>query len=320
MSTPKIGLVLGSGASRGWAHIGVIEALQKHGIDIGIITGASAGSFIGAAYAGGGLEQVKKFALDMDWKSVLSYLDLAFPRSGFIEGEKVAELIELFTKVDRFDELKIPLIMVATNMHTGKEVTLSQGSVKNALRASMAVPGLLTPKLINNEWLVDGGVVNPLPVDVCRHAGADIVIAVDINSERITQKNDHTPNADWEKNSAKIEKKRLEVIKSWSEKFGSTGKTVSTKIDKWFSREEHSPHIFEVLGSSINIMQRKIEEMNLQTHAPDVLLAPRLGDMNFFDFDHAERAINEGFKCCEKSIPEILLKIEQFSIQNSASA
>jgi NTE family protein len=315
VNTPKIGLVLGSGASRGWAHIGVIEALEKHGVEVGIITGASAGSFIGAAYAGGGLDQVKKFALDMDWKAVLSYLDLAFPRSGFIEGQKVAELIELFTQVDQFEDLKIPLIMVATNMFTGKEVRLSQGSITHALRASMAVPGLLTPKLINNEWLVDGGVVNPLPIDVCQNAGADIVIAVDINSERIARKNHPPKDQDWVKNSEKMEKKRLEVIKSWTDRFGPTGKTLGTKIDQWFSREAPSPHIFEVLGSSINIMQKKIEEMNLQTHEPDILLSPRLGDMSFFDFDHAERAINEGFKCCEKSIPDILKKIDDYSLQ-----
>ncbi|NQT62210.1 MAG: patatin-like phospholipase family protein [Candidatus Marinimicrobia bacterium] len=316
MSAPKIGLVLGSGASRGWAHIGVIEALEKHSVDIGVITGASAGSFIGAAYAGGGLEQVKKFALDMDWKAVLSYLDLAFPRSGFIEGHKVAELIELFTRIDQFEDLKIPLIMVATNMFTGKEVILSKGSINQALRASMAVPGLLTPKLIDNEWLVDGGVVNPLPIDVCRNAGADIVIAVDINSERTTNKKYPPQDADWVKNSEKIEKKRLEVIKSWTDKFGSRGKTLGSKIDQWFTREAPSPHIFEVLGSSINIMQKKIEEMNLLTHAPDVLLSPRLGDMSFFDFDQAERAILEGTKCCEKSIPEILGKIDKYRMEN----
>jgi NTE family protein len=315
VNTPKIGLVLGSGASRGWAHIGVIEALEKHGVEVGLITGASAGSFIGAAYAGGGLDQVKKFALDMDWKAVLSYLDLAFPRSGFIEGQKVAELIELFTRVDQFEDLRIPMIMVATNMFTGKEVRLSQGSITHALRASMAVPGLLTPKFINNEWLVDGGVVNPLPIDVCRDAGADIVIAVDINSERIAKRNHPPKDQDWVKNSEKIEKKRLEVIKSWTDRFGPTGKTLGTKIDQWFSREAPSPHIFEVLGSSINIMQKKIEEMNLLTHEPDILLAPRLGDMSFFDFDHAERAINEGFKCCEKSIPDILKKIDDYSLQ-----
>jgi NTE family protein len=313
MKAPKIGLVLGSGASRGWAHIGVIEALEKNGVQAGVITGASAGSFIGAAYAGGGLKEVKKFALDMDWKAVLSFLDLAFPRSGFIEGQKVAKLIELFTKIDRFEDLNIPLIMVATNMFTGKQVLLSKGSINAALRASMAVPGLLTPKLINNQWLVDGGVVNPLPIDVCRNAGADIVIAVDINSERIAKKKHSPQDPDWAKNAEKMEKKRLEVIKAWTDMFGSRGKTLGLKIDQWFTREAPSPHIFEVMGSSINIMQKKIEEMNLQTHAPDILLSPRLGDMSFFDFDHAERAIDEGFKCCEDAMPDILKKIDDYS-------
>lgn len=316
MKKPKIGLVLGSGASRGWAHIGVIEALEKNGVEVGVITGASAGSFIGAAYAGGGLNQVKKFALDMDWKAVLSYLDLAFPRSGFIEGHKVAELINLFTKIDKFEDLNIPLIMVATNMFTGKQVTLSKGSITQALRASMAVPGLLTPKLINKEWLVDGGVVNPLPIDVCRDFGADIVIAVNINSERVTNRKNRPQDTDWIKNSEKIEKKRAEVIKSWTDRFGSPGKNLGSKIDQWFTREAPSPHIFEVLGSSINIMQKKIEEMNLLTHAPDILLSPRLGDMKFFDFDHAERAIDEGYKCCEKSIPKIFEKIDNYYKKN----
>lgn len=316
MKKPKIGLVLGSGASRGWAHIGVIEALEKNGVEVGVITGASAGSFIGAAYAGGGLNQVKKFALDMDWKAVLSYLDLAFPRSGFIEGHKVAELINLFTKIDKFEDLNIPLIMVATNMFTGKQVTLSKGSITQALRASMAVPGLLTPKLINKEWLVDGGVVNPLPIDVCRDFGADIVIAVNINSERVTNRKNRPQDTDWIKNSEKIEKKRAEVIKSWTDRFGSPGKNLGSKIEQWFTREAPSPHIFEVLGSSINIMQKKIEEMNLLKHAPDILLSPRLGDMKFFDFDHAERAIDEGYKCCEKSIPKIFEKIDNYYKKN----
>ena len=311
MTKPKIGLVLGSGASRGWAHIGAIEALEKNHIDIDVITGASAGAFIGATYAGGGLQEVKKFALDMDWKSVLSYLDMAFPRSGFIEGRRIANLLKLFTRTDNFEDLKIPMIMVATNMYTGKEVCLSDGSITQALRASMAVPGLLTPKRVGNEWLVDGGVVNPLPIDVCREAGADIVIAVDINSERIADKT-FEKDEEWKSNAEKVEKKRLEVITSWSEKFGSTGKTVGAKIDQWFTREAPSPHIIDVLGSSINIMQKRIEEMNLQTHKPDVLIAPRLGDMSFFDFDHAERAINEGYLACEKLIPHIVKQVEDY--------
>lgn len=312
MASPKVGLVLGSGASRGWAHIGAIEALEAHGIKIDVISGASAGSFIGAAYSGGGLQEVKKFALDMDWKSVLSYLDVAFPRSGFIEGRRVADLMEEFIKTDEFDDLRIPLIMVATNMYTGKEVCLSKGSITKALRASMAVPGLLTPKKVGDDWLVDGGVVNPLPIDVCRNAGADIVIAVDINSQRTVDRKHAPKNTDWERNSARVENTRVEVVKAWTERFGSTGKSLGAKIEQWFSREATSPHIFDVMGSSINIMQRRIEEMNLQTHQPDILVAPSLGDMSFFDFDHAEGAIDEGYSSCEKLIPEILKKIEEY--------
>lgn len=313
MTKPKIGLVLGSGASRGWAHIGVLEALEHHHIPVDMISGASAGAFIGAAYAAGGLDKVKKFALNMDWKAVLSFLDLAFPRSGFIEGQKVAELIELFTSTQEFDDLSIPVTMIATDMATGKEVRFSTGNITQALRASMAVPGFLTPKRIGDQWLVDGGVVNPLPVDVCQEAGADIIIAVDINSERVTHRQHSPRDKNWVKNSERMERKRLEVVKSWTDRFGSTGKNFSSRIEKWFSREEHSPHIFDVLGSSLNIMQRRIEEMNLLTHAPDVLLEPRLGDMSFFDFDHAERAIEEGFNCCAKSIPTIMKKIEATS-------
>ena len=306
----KVGLVLGSGASRGWAHIGVIEALEANGIKISMLAGASAGSFIGAAYAGGGLQKLKSFALEMDWRRVLSFLDLAFPRSGFIEGKKVADLIKLYTNITNFEDLLIPLAMVATDMYNAEQVVFTKGSITEALRASMAVPGVLTPKQINHRWLVDGGVVNPLPVDVCRNMGADIIIAVDLNSERISRDVKSSRDAVWEHNSKQIEKTRLEVVKTWVERYGSTGKSVSTRIDQWFSTSESSPHIFEVLGSSINIMQHKIELMNRIAHVPDVLIQPRLGDMKFFDFDDAERAIQEGYHRAEEVIPDILERLK----------
>jgi len=313
VASPTIGLVLGSGSSRGWAHIGVIEALENHGIEISVITATSAGSFIAASYAGGGLNSVKDFALGMDWRRVLSYLDVAFPRSGFIEGKKIAELLQRFTNASDFKDLSIPVHMLATDMLTGEQIVLSEGSITEALRASMAVPGLLTPKQIDGRWLVDGGVVNPLPVDVCREKGADIVIAVDLNSERITKARINENLAEQQKNLARIEKKRLEVVKTWVKRYGSTGNAMSKKIDQWFSRDEPSPHIFDVLGSSLNIMQKKIEATNLMTHAPDILIQPRLGDMKLFDFHHAERAIAEGFYRGEQAIPGIEEKLKQFS-------
>jgi len=315
MPQPKLGLVLGSGSSRGWAHIGVIEAFEEQNIEIHMITGASAGSFIAASYAGGGLENIKKFALDMDWKRVLTYLDIAFPRSGFIDSKKVADLIKLYTNIENIEDLKIPVQMVTTDMHSGEQVVLKKGSVTEALRASMAVPGLLTPIQIEDAWLVDGGVVNPLPIDVCRDMGADIVVAVDLNSERKSKKSQMLTSAEQKSKTAVIEKKRLEVITSWIVRYGPAGKAVSTKIDQWFSREEPSPHIFEILVSSLNIMQRKIEQMNLETHPPDILIRPRLGDMKFFDYDQAEIAIEEGYRRGKEAIPTILEQINSFSHQ-----
>ncbi len=312
-SQVKLGLVLGSGASRGWAHIGVLEALEEQGLHIHMITGASAGSFIAASYAGGGLENIKRFALDMDWKRVLTYMDIAFPRSGFIDGKKVADLIKLYTNVADFKDLHIPVQMVTTDMRSGEQVVLSEGSVTEALRASMAVPGLVTPVQIGGRWLVDGGVVNPLPIDVCRSMGADIVVAVDLNSERISRKAGETVTASQKHKAAAIEKKRLEVLKSWVARYGAAGKTVSAKIDQWFSRAEPSPHIFEILVSSLNIMQRKIEQMNIESHPPDVLIRPRLGDMKFFDYDQAENAIDEGYRRGKEAIPEIMAKINSFN-------
>ncbi|NQV14917.1 patatin-like phospholipase family protein [bacterium] len=317
MSNPRVGLVLGSGSSRGWAHIGVIEALQKYDIQISAIAATSSGSFIGASFASGGLGSIKKFALDMDWKRVLSFLDIAFPRSGFIDGHKVAELIQRYTKVSRFEELSIPVHMVATDMFTGEQIILSEGSISDALRASMAVPGLITPILIGDRWLVDGGVVNPLPVDVCRQMETDLIIAVDLNSERIAKRTQNLVEDGWKNGSESIEKKRLEVIKSWIERYGTAGKTVSTKIDQWFSKEEPSPHIFEVLGSSLSIMQKKIEIMNLEIHKPDILIQPRLGDLKFFDFDQAARAIDEGYQRTVAAIPEIRKQL--LSLSSDAS-
>lgn len=308
-SGPKVGLVLGSGASRGWAHIGVIEALEEAQIDISMIVGVSAGAFIGAAYAGGGLEKVRAFALDMDWKGVLAHLDLAFPRSGFMEGKKVAELIKLYTNASSFEDLNIPLSMIATDMHTAEQVILDKGNLTDALRASMGVPGVMTPVHYEGRWLVDGGVVNPLPINVCRDLGADIVVAVDINSERISKRPRKQSASQMEKNIERAEKTRLEIVGSWVEKYGSVGKNMRTRIDKWFSSDEPTPHIFDVLVSSLNIMQKKIEEMNLKASPPDFLIQPQLGDMSFFDFDQAEHAIDEGYQQTLEIIPELKKRI-----------
>jgi NTE family protein len=161
-SRKTVALVLGSGSSRGWAHIGAIEALVEEGIPIDFISGCSVGSYVGAIYASGSLASLKDFVLSMDGRKVFSYFDVVFPRSGLLNGtKKVAELFSMHTAVKYFSELDIPVMMVATDLQRGEKVVLKSGNLLHALRATMSVPGLFAPARVKGRWLVDGGIVDP---------------------------------------------------------------------------------------------------------------------------------------------------------------
>ena len=183
---PVIGLALGSGAARGWAHLGVLQALAREGVVPQIICGCSIGAFVGAAAASGDLDKLAQWAKKLKWQDVVSLLDVSL-RSGLIKGDK---LIDFFERnfIDRdFSELETRFACVATELTTGREIWLQEGSVSAAVRASIAVPGLMTPVVHNGRLLVDGGLVNPVPVSLCRAMGADIVIAVDVGADMVAR-------------------------------------------------------------------------------------------------------------------------------------
>jgi len=182
-SQKTVGVVLGSGSSRGWAHVGAIEALEKEKIPIDLIAGCSVGSYVGAIYASGGLESLKDFILRMNGQKIFSYFDVVLPRSGLLDGtRKLREFLSGHTDAETFGDLKIPLMMVATDLESGDKVVFNSGNLFNALRATMSMPGLFAPAKVHGRWLVDGGLVDPVPVGVARAMGADVVIAVDLNS------------------------------------------------------------------------------------------------------------------------------------------
>jgi len=186
-----VGLVLGAGASRGWAHIGIIEALEEANIPIDFIAGSSVGAYIGAVYAGGGLNRLKEFLLKMDGKKIFSYIDVSISRSGFLNGTKrVNELFSMHTDAVTFEDLSIPLMMVATDIEGGKKVILKKGPIIDALRATMSYPGLFSPVMVDGKWLIDGAVVDPVPVGIARAMGADIIIAVDLNTRIVSHHRD----------------------------------------------------------------------------------------------------------------------------------
>ncbi len=182
MDVKKIGLALGSGGARGWAHIGVIEALEEAGFPVQCVAGTSMGALVGGAFASGRVQSLKEVALRLDWKQAIYYfLEVTFPRSGLIDGLKIASFVRQNVGKTNIQTLPMPFATVATDVLTGQEVVIDKGDMIDAIRASISIPGIFTPVSRDGAILVDGGLVNPVPVSVARRLGADVVIAVDLN-------------------------------------------------------------------------------------------------------------------------------------------
>ena len=306
-----VGLVLGCGSSRGWAHIGAIEALEEEHIPIDFIVGCSVGAYVGAIYASGSLNSLKEFVLKMDGKKVFSYFDIVLPRSGILDGTKrLRELFSIHTDVQDFSELKIPVMMVATDLETGKKVVLKSGNILDALRASISIPGLFAPVKIKNRWLVDGGVVDPVPVSVARSMGADIVIAVDLSSGNVSKIKRKKQKSQNEEMPVKDEENRNELIKKLSVYYESAELSFKSKINELFKKEAAMPDIIETVTTSINIMQDRISRVNLAVTPPDGLIQPHLGDLKMLDFDQVEHTIEEGYAKAKEKIEDIRTMLE----------
>ncbi len=285
---PKIGFVLGAGSARGWAHIGVLRALDEAGIRPDLIAGCSVGAVVGAAYAAGRLDQLEIWARSLDWKRILRLMDFGL-RGGLIKGKRVREVFREQFVEREFTELPVQFAAVATDLHSGQEVWLREGRVSTAVGASVAVPGLFRPVLHEDRYLVDGSVVNPVPVSLARAMGADIVIAVDLGSDLVGR---------YVRDDARA----------------PTETSTPTFIGKLLSRyakpepgepELERPSLLETLMGSINIMQLRIARSRLAGEPPDVLLTPRLGRLGLLDYHRAEFAIAEGRDAVARMLPAI---------------
>jgi len=285
---PKIGFVLGAGSARGWAHIGVLRALTEAGIKPDLIAGCSVGAFVGAAFSAGRLDQLEAWALALDWKRVLKLADFGL-RGGLIKGERVNEVFrEQFVECE-FSELPIQFAAVATDLHSGQEIWLREGKVSVAIGASIAVPGLFRPVPYDDRYLVDGSVVNPIPISLCRAMGADIVLAVDLGSDlvgRYVGDDDRAPTRTGPRG----------FMSRVLPRFNRTGEKQA---------EPAPPALLETLMGSINIMQLRIARSRLAGDPPDVLLTPRLGNLGLLDYHRAQIAITEGREAVARMLPAI---------------
>jgi NTE family protein len=307
MSSRKtVGLALGSGSSSGWAHIGAIEALEEENIPIDYVAGSSVGSYVGALYASGSLKSLKEFVLRMDGKKVFSYFDVVFPRSGILDGTKrLKELFSIHTTVEDFSELKIPVMMVATDLASGKKVVLKSGNIFNALRATMSLPGLFAPVKVKDRWLVDGGMVDPVPVGVARALEADIVIAVDLSSTVASRKKPKRQTKPVAKKTWDSLGYKSELLKKMADYYEHAETSFTGKISELLHRESSTPDIIETVMTSIKIMQKRITRINLAVEPPDILIQPRLGQLKMMDFDQVEQTIEEGYIGVKEKIEDI---------------
>jgi NTE family protein len=293
---PSIGLALGGGSARGFAHVGVLRVLQKHGIDAQVIAGTSIGALSGGVYAAGRLDKFEEWARSLTRRRIFSYLDFSIVGAGLIGGTRLAESLTSELGDLRIEDLPVKFTAIATEIGTGHEIWLTRGVLAEAMSASYALPGVFPPVSIGGRWLMDGAVVNPVPVSAARAAGARLVIAVNLNVFRgtvIQNNGGDEPDAGGDTEDETAEPSR-----------GLRG-VAERMLRRKFAGVHGKPGMATVMVEAFNVMQDRITRARLAGDPPDVTIAPRLGDIGFFDFHRAGEAIDLGAQAAEKSIDAI---------------
>ncbi|MGH6866370.1 MAG: patatin-like phospholipase family protein [Methyloceanibacter sp.] len=300
MSRPKIGIALGGGAARGWAHIGVLKSLIAAGLEPDIVAGTSIGAVAGACYVTGRLDALEEFASTLTRRRVFGFLDFNFAGSGLITGQRLSARLENHLQEFAIEKLERKFVAVATELGTGHEVWLNRGSLVNALKASFALPGIFRPVQINGRWLIDGALVNPIPVSVCRALGARIVIAVNLNCD-LFGKGAVIPDQE-----AFAEPPPPDD----GEFVGNNGRAAVHLLHRQiFGRSNGAPGMSAVMMDAINITQDRIARSRLAGDPPDITIGPKTGGIGLFDFHRAQEAIALGAKAAEKQIDEIKIAV-----------
>ncbi len=297
-SRPKIGLALGSGVARGWAHLGVLRALERYGFKPDIVAGTSVGALVGGTYLAGYAEVLEDWARSLNKVSIISYLDFRVRSGGMFGGRGLIEAMEKHMGGVIIEDLPIPFIAISTDLVTGHEVWLRKGSLIEAMRTSFSLPGVFEPVRVNGRWLIDGALVNPVPVSACQALGAQMTVAVNLNADIIGKErasDSNIPTAAGFDLLAEMKKNQAEA----------PGSTLSSLTRRMFRRDTNKPSMFGVMISALNIVQDRISRSRLAGEPPDVHIAPRLGHIGLFEFDRAEEAIAEGEAAVERALPEL---------------
>ncbi|WP_243373830.1 patatin-like phospholipase family protein [Microvirga solisilvae] len=292
----KIGLALGGGAARGWSHIGVLRVLEEAGIVPDVIAGCSIGAVVGGCYAAGKLDELEAFALSLTKRRVMGLLDFHFSGAGLIAGGRLQKLLDQDLTDQRVETLPIKFCTIATELVSGHEIWLTRGPLVKAMRASYALPGVFDPVLIKGRWLMDGALVNPIPITAARALGADLVICVNLNGEvRVRGTVIQSYDAE-QSDQQEIEEVIEEAPRKWS-------LFSASRADK--QRKPNAPGMATVMVDAFNITQDRIARSRLAGDPPDVMVAPKLAKMGLFEFHRAQECIALGRQATERALPDI---------------
>jgi NTE family protein len=309
---PAIALVLGSGAARGWAHIGVIHELAAMGIRPDIVVGSSVGAVVGGAYASGNLDAFEEWIAELRRVDIIRLLDARMTGGGFLQGNSLMTAIEKRIGDPRIEDLDIPYACVATELGTGREIWLREGSLLDACRASIALPGMFAPaRHHDGRLLMDGGLVDPVPVTLARVLGGEIVIAVNLNGDLIGRHffvqgySDEISDEESERELAEIEEKDS-MIARWAAKMkAGFGVRLDSYISSLRRKESPDPGLFDVIAGAVDIMQDRITRSRMAGEPPDIQIKPRLSHIGLMEFDRSSESIPEGREAVRRQRSEI---------------
>lgn len=299
---PTIGLALGGGVARGWAHIGAIRALAEAGYEPDIICGTSVGALVGGFHLSGHLDELEDWARNLTRRRMISYLDVMTRGAGMISGNRLERLMRDYIHDTRIEDLDRGFAAVTTELATGHENWLQEGSLVDAIKASYALPGVFAPVRHNNRWLIDGALVNPVPVSVCRAMGARLVIGVTLNFDAFGKSNAQAKGTIEELDHGGFSEDR------YSNKARSRKRVVSPQrvmMRQLFGNGQNVPGIGSVMLSSLNIIMDRLSRSRMAGDPPDVLVSPRVGHISLLEFDRAADLIELGAEAVEEMLPYI---------------
>lgn len=315
MAGLKIGLALGGGVARGWAHIGVLKGLSEAGIKPDIIAGTSIGAVVGGCFAAGHLPDLEDFARELTPRRIFGYLDFNLAGNGLLGGQKLAERLDRHLGTKRIEELDTRFTAVATEIGTGHEHWLSRGKLVDAVRASYALPGIFKPVRINGRWMFDGALVNPIPISVCRALGARYVIAVNLNFDILGRGAVLHQNGSTDVDYAYDEDAAAEEIVQAATPTRGVKALLQRQL---LGRGDGAPGISTVMVDAFNIVQDRIARSRLAGDPPDAMISPRLHDFGLFDFHRAEELIEAGRLAAARQIEDIVREVDARNAKRGA--